>query len=395
MNLTQHSNHAVPLVSIVTPSYNQAQFLEATLRSVLEQEYPRIEYIVMDGGSDDGSVEIIKRYADRIAYWVSERDAGQSDAINNGWQRAQGEIVAWLNSDDTYLPNAIRRAVEFFHQHPNVGLVYSDCPLIDAADNRIGKLGAEPFALETLLFTNYIPQSTVFLRRAVLDQIGLLNPNMHFAMDYDYWMRAALQFLLAVMPGELATYRWHGAGKFITRPDGNMFEYITILRNAFADPAFPRELLPLRARAIGTCYLRWGLYCFTADKIKLGAESVAQAFAEDPTLHADQALVRATLAYHIVNVLPSRAQMDEHSSRDVGAWLDMVYDNWASDARAGLPSRADVMAHVALIRGFDAYKDHDLAGAGRALWQAVRQQPRYFANRGVVSILWQAATRPQ
>lgn len=384
----------LPRVSVVTPSYNQAQFLEATLRSVLEQEYPRLEYIVNDGGSTDGSVDIIARYASQLAYWVSERDKGQSDAINKGWQRATGEIVAWLNSDDTYLPGAIRTAVDFFQTHPDVGIVYSDCPLIDAQGKRIGLLGAERYAMETLVFGNYIPQSTVFIRRAVLERIGLLDPTMHYAMDYDYWVRAALYFQFAVIPQELATYRWHDAGKILTRPDASVHEYIAILKRTFDDPAFPPHLLHLRARALGSCYLRWGLYCFTAELPKEGAENIAAAFREDESLATDTDYVRDTLAYHIVNVLPSRAQVDDHSERETGAWLEGVYQNWASDARAALPARSAVLAQAALIRGFDAHKQGNLEQAGLALWQAVRQQPRYLKNRGVVSILWKAATRP-
>lgn len=384
----------LPLVTIVTPSYNQAPFLEATIRSVLDQDYPRVEYIVNDGGSTDGSAEIVQRYAGRLAGWVSERDAGQSDAVNKGWRAAKGDILAWLNSDDTYLPGAIRQAVDFMQAHPDIGLVYGDCPLIDAQDKRIGTLRSQPFALKTLLYTNYIPQPTVFIRRAVSERIGLLNPEMQYAMDYDYWMRTAYYFPLGQMPAELATYRWHGEGKFISRPDRMMLEYVAILKAAFADPAFPRGLLPLRARAIGTCYLRWGLYCFSADKIDPGASGIQQAFQEDPTLRNERELVRETLAYHIVNVLSSRTQMDEHSAIDTGVWLDTVYSHWDPEARSALPSRAELNAHVELIRGFGAYQEHDLNGAGQALWQAVRGQPRYLANRGVLSILWQASTQP-
>ena len=152
-------------VSIVTPSFNQSPFLEATIRSVLEQDYPDIEYFVMDGGSSDGSREIIQRYADRLAGWVSEPDAGQTDAINKGFARSTGDVLAWLNSDDTYEPGAIRQAVELLAQNPHVSMVYGDCNYIDEHGRVIGRFPAAQTDYRRLRQGYvHIPQQASFFR---------------------------------------------------------------------------------------------------------------------------------------------------------------------------------------------------------------------------------------
>src|SRR3989337_3125219 len=156
-----------PLVSIVTPSYNQGSFLEETIRSVLGQDYPHLEYIIVDGGSSDGSGEIIQRYSDRLAWWISEPDQGQTDAINKGFSRAKGEIFAWLNSDDTYLPGAVSEAVSFLSSHPEVGMVYGDANLIDDSGKVIGKFPARQTDYRRLMrgFVHVPQQSTFFPAR--------------------------------------------------------------------------------------------------------------------------------------------------------------------------------------------------------------------------------------
>src|ERR1043165_7317408 len=141
----------MPLVSIITPSYNQAAYLEQTIQSVLTQDYPRIEFMVIDGGSTDASVEIIKKYADRLAYWVSEKDSGQAEAINKGLTRAKGEILAWLNSDDYYLPNTILAVVRCFDENPDVDLIYGDMLAVDGDGRIINLLKYKQLSLEDLL----------------------------------------------------------------------------------------------------------------------------------------------------------------------------------------------------------------------------------------------------
>jgi glycosyltransferase involved in cell wall biosynthesis len=212
--------HAQPLVSIVTPSFNQANFLRATIDSVLAQTYPNIEYLVIDGGSTDGSIEIIKEYQDRLAYWVSEPDRGQTEAINKGFARANGQIMAWLNSDDTYQPEAVAEAVAYLSEHPEVGLVYGDANFIDEHGTPIGRFPAAQTDYQRLRRGYvHIPQQAAFWRADLWQQVGPLDPKMYFAMDYDLWVRLAEVSRIRYYPKTWANFRLHGASKTIQDDD--------------------------------------------------------------------------------------------------------------------------------------------------------------------------------
>lgn len=211
---------SLPLVSIVTPSYNQAAYLETTIRSVLEQDYPRIEYIVVDGGSNDGSRAIIQRYAGQLAWWVSEKDRGQTDAINKGFAHSSGQILAWLNSDDTYQPGAIRQAVEYLLNHPAAGMVYGDCNFINAEGVQIGRFPAAQTDFKRLKQGYvHIPQQAAFWRAELWRQVGPLDPSFYFAMDYDLWVRLAKISQIDYNPKIWANFRLHGTGKTVVSDD--------------------------------------------------------------------------------------------------------------------------------------------------------------------------------
>jgi glycosyltransferase involved in cell wall biosynthesis len=205
----------LPLVSIVTPSFNQARYLEETILSVLGQQYPHLEYIIVDGGSTDDSVEVIKKHADRLAWWVSEQDQGQTDAINKGFNRASGEIFAWLNSDDTYNPGAIAEAVQYLMDHPEVALVYADCNFIDDKGQVIGKFNSAQTDHRRLRQGYvHIPQQTMFFRAKYWRDLGPLDPSFYFAMDYDLWTRIAAKAPLKYIQGRVwANFRIHTSSK--------------------------------------------------------------------------------------------------------------------------------------------------------------------------------------
>ncbi|MCQ3936392.1 MAG: glycosyltransferase [Chloroflexi bacterium] len=219
---------ALPLVSIVTPSFNQANFLEATIQSVLRQTHPRIEYIVIDGGSTDGSVDVIKKYAmgseglppgnfrHRINFWVSEPDKGQTDAINKGFARAAGDILAWLNSDDTYAaPETVAEAVDFLMANPEVAMVYADCNFINEDGKIIGRFASRQTDYARLRRGYvHIPQQTMFFRAKYWKELGPLDPSFYFAMDYDLWVRIARRAPIQYLPGRTwANFRIHTSSK--------------------------------------------------------------------------------------------------------------------------------------------------------------------------------------
>jgi len=210
----------LPLVSIVTPSYNHARYIEATMQSVLTQDYPRIEYIVVDGGSNDGTVDIIKKCESKLAWWVSEKDNGQTDAVNKGFARATGSILAWLNSDDTYEPGAVSAAVKYLQEYPEAGMVYGDCNFINENGKVIGRFNSAQTDYR-LLRQGYvhIPQQTMFFRADLWKQVGPLDPSFYFAMDYDLWTRIAARSEIRYVPQTWANFRLHTSGKTILSDD--------------------------------------------------------------------------------------------------------------------------------------------------------------------------------
>lgn len=243
-----------PLVTIVTPSYQQADYLEATLQSVLTQDYPNIEYIVIDGGSTDGSIEIIERYADQLTYWVSEPDEGQSSAINKGLMRAKGEIVAWLNSDDIYLPGAIARAVEALHAHPDTGMVYGNLQSVDAAGRVFNTITYKQYNLADLLALRIIGQPTVFMRRSVLEQAGPLNISYQYLMDHNLWVRMAMHAEMVYLPETWAAARHHPAAKNTALSAGFGEEAYRILRWAEERPELIDIMQEQKKRIWGGAY---------------------------------------------------------------------------------------------------------------------------------------------
>jgi len=237
------------LVSIITPSYNQARYLEITIQSVLAQDYPRIEYIVIDGASTDGSIEIIQKYETRLAYWISEKDKGQADAINKGIARAKGDILAWLNSDDYFLPNTISAAVKVFDENPDVVMTYGDMLAVDEHGKTINILKYKQLSLEDLLCFQIIGQPAVFFRREAYEKTGGLDTTFHFLLDHHLWIRIAKQGKILHIPQTWAAARYHPEAKNRAKAAEFGREAFDILAWAKSQPELADEISRAERRA--------------------------------------------------------------------------------------------------------------------------------------------------
>lgn len=206
-----------PIISIVTPSFNQGQFLEETIRSVLLQGYPNLEYIIIDGGSTDGSIEIIKKYEPWISCWVSEEDDGQAAAINKGFNLASGEILAWLNSDDLYLKGTLHEIGRFFLHHKDVDLVYGGCQKISSKGKILNIEKATNYDFQKLLMHNIIAQPSAFFTKRFFSETGPLNEKMRYCFDVELWVKGSLSFRYKNHPKIFSKFRYHDDSKTVSQ----------------------------------------------------------------------------------------------------------------------------------------------------------------------------------
>jgi glycosyltransferase involved in cell wall biosynthesis len=378
----------LPKVSVITPSYNQARFLEETIRSVLLQNYPNLEYIIIDGGSQDGTLEIIQRYAPWLSYWVSEEDHGQGDALNKGLRVANGVYIGWLNSDDLYLPGLLNDSVAYLVENPEVSVVYRDCLIVDDHSAVIGRSDAREFDLQEYLKHDYIAQQTALIRKVDLDDIGGINPSLHYHLDYDLFLRLSRKFFLQKLPGEGGCFRVHAGTKSVTTAKGFAEEGIRILDSFYTSGDITHELLKTRPQAYGWAYLHGALRLYGNGQVDLAKEYLQRSIEVNPGWWAEEnealnhligwasyPVIGDPLRYihSLFNHLPSGAVGLRRRKREAlaraGMWLCLENRTWM----AQLPQQERKIK-----------ENRRIARKGWLL--AVYNRPRWLANMDWLSV---------
>jgi len=268
-----------PIVSVVTPTYNQAAFLRYTIESVLSQDYPAIEYQIIDDGSTDETPQILEEYSGR-ALIERHENRGQTPTINKGWERARGDILSWLNSDDTFLPGAVSTAVKYFAENPDVDIVFGDS-LFTAEDGTPIESSPKRLDFDYESFVrqceNPIAQPSAFIRRRVIDDIGLLDPIFYYFMDWDFWLRAGINHRIAYFPALLSTYRLHADSKTIAQANKSAPELEYMYRKFFSRQDLPQSIRALEKEAMVNMFFTTGGFYLIGGNRKAAAQVARRA----------------------------------------------------------------------------------------------------------------------
>jgi glycosyltransferase involved in cell wall biosynthesis len=390
-----------PIVSIVTPSLNSGQFLEQAIRSVIDQDYGLIEYIVMDGGSVDNSVEVIQRHDSEIAFWISEPDAGQSEAINRGWQKSTGDILAWLNADDAYIAGAISQVVRAFRNNPKVDIVTADCTLIDESNQYIKDLPSSNFRIGALLTGNSFPQPGVFCRRSWIENVGWLEDNLNYIFDWALWLKLWLNGATFMhWPTTVARFRIRKSSKTGLASIGRGLsggipfarERCGVLEDILFEKS-PRswsEQRPLLIRAWVSTLLELALLHFLAGDLAQSDKYMVE-FGESGGQYGIISPYHESVANHLAYTRGgANGRLEEFIHFLKPYNIKQLSDRWFRTLRS----------EILLIQAWDASQRHDVATAAHLFRMANRQNPALLLQRRVLSptikhLLRTTITRPK
>ena len=274
----------LPLVTVITPAYNQGIFLRDTIESVLSQDYPNIELYVLNDGSTDDTEKFLQEYTGRIK-WETHKNMGQTPAINKGWSLTNGEIITWLNSDDTYLPGAVRAGVEYLQAHPETGIVFADSLFTESDGTPLERTRPLP-PFNYLDFVtnceNPISQPSSFIRRVVVKKAGELDPKFYYFMDWDFWLRAGLYYRIDYIPELWSTYRLHAESKTVAQSVKAAPELEYMYRKFFSRGDLTPEISKAKKKAMMNMYFTSGGYYLAGNDKKSAARMARTAIKQNP-----------------------------------------------------------------------------------------------------------------
>jgi len=362
-------------MSIVTPSFNQGQYLEETIRSVLLQGYPNLEYLVMDGGSTDDSLTVIRRYEPWLADWVSRPDAGQSQAINQGFARANGDVLGWLNSDDIYLPGALQKIGAILSANADVPLVYGQALYMDQESVLAGQVLALPFNFKTLLTeSNFIPQPSAFFRHAAFVAAGGLNEELHFVMDYDLWLRFRPLGRALFVPQALSgmrTYPQSKTGSAARRMFVELRQVIEQNGGQGLPSGFQRWLLKTR--------VPMAFAAFRQGNLEAGRDELRFIIQYVPAWQASP----EPIIHEIVQQSWRQAPGLSDDDQAILTFADVVCSHLPDEITAPNWVRRQTLARLHERLSYRSYQRGDQAASRRYVWQVLRDDPRSVKQRGL------------
>ena len=278
------TDNKLPLVTVITPAYNQGIFLRDTIESVLSQDYPNIELFVLNDGSTDDTEKILQEYTGRIR-WETQKNMGQTPTINKGWSLTTGEIITWLNSDDTYLPGAVKAGVDYLLSHPETGIVFADSVFTEADGTHLERTRPLP-PFNYLNFVtkceNPISQPSSFIRREVVKKAGELDPSFYYFMDWDFWLRAGLYFKIDYIPELWSTYRLHAESKTVAQSVKAAPELAYMYNKFFSRQDLPPEVAALKKKAMMNMYFTSSGYYLQGNDKKSAAKMARIAIHQYP-----------------------------------------------------------------------------------------------------------------
>lgn len=282
VNISLPANEEYPRVSVITPVYNRASLLDETIQSVIGQNYPNLEYIVLDDGSTDASLEVIKKYDGQIL-WASHPNMGETRTVNKGFSMAKGEIIGVVNSDDPLLPGAIRELVEKLVAEPELLVVYPDWDIIDENSKFLQKVKTRDYDYVDMLRDWFcIPGPATFFRHSLVKRLGGRDPQFRYVADFDFWLRAGLIGPCARVPKTLASFRHHPDSATITGSgDAMAREHIRLVKKTYSLPNLPREVLNVKKETFSSAYFLAATFC-ADDSVRLRKKLYRLAFLYSP-----------------------------------------------------------------------------------------------------------------